>query len=105
MRAVGESDFSSGDRLDAEREGGVAESMRLGEDLVERRRDVEKRICGVTMELGVGCQAVCMNHSWVTRFSKRTTRAPPSSITAKYRREMSCLHHSSSILHISRTVS
>ena len=114
--------------LVGERQGGIAQAVRFREELVGRGGAVEEGIGGVAVKFcvhwilavkkqmrrscrsknncgGRGGQAVCMNHSWVTISSKRTTREPPSSITAKYRRDMSCLHHSSSMRHISRTAS
>ena len=65
--------------LVGERERGIAETVRLGEELVGRRGPVEERVCGMAVQLGVhwipavkhqrrsrdnyGGQAVCMNHS------------------------------------------
>ena len=72
MTAIGEYDFGAGDRLQAERlrgmgereraidavavgerQCGIAEPVRFGEELVGWRGAVEKRISGVAVELGV----------------------------------------------------
>src|SRR6266487_6279765 len=72
MAAVRERDFGTGDRLQVERFGGVRECeravyavairecqswitevVRCGEQRVRRRGAVEKRKCGVAVELGV----------------------------------------------------